>query len=83
MGEEPIELFWREDRRLPGTTFGSSVSAAGSTGSRRSLTARRKMLCSRAWYLRTDLGDSPPAMAAVTQAWTVVGRTADRGMSPK
>ena len=81
--QQAVELGRVRIRSRLGTTFGSSVSRHGLWRITRSRRARLKTLCSITWYFPTERGDRPDATAWVTQAWTVDGRMACMGMSPK
>ena len=50
------------------TTLGSSVWAQGLVKIISSRRARSKIECSTVWYLRTDLGARPSAVALVTHS---------------
>ena len=64
-------------------TLGSSVCAHGLTGMMRSMTARAKILWSRAWYFTIDRADRVVAAASVTQACTTEGLIRRIGIVPK
>jgi len=47
------------------------------------LTARTKTEDKKTWYLRIDRGESPSALAWVTQSWTSEGEIRFRPRCPK
>jgi hypothetical protein len=58
------------------TTLGRAVWLAGLMPIARSMTARLKILCSRAWCFTTDLGLWPLVVTSLTQAWIMAGLAA-------